>query len=252
MTTPLRRPFPATLLFAAALPLALGGCGSARTTALPCTGTWHLARSAPAAPTELADGDSQGWLAIAPDQVVGDVAGLPRGIAAVVAAQADPARGSAAIDLDNGVRLYLAGGHGAGEYAIPGGRVVGAADWLDVHAVRPTRDGDQEVARLRLWSGESLVTAAKAAQLRRAPLAAAAAPAAAAATTGSAQRVAPVAARTVDAHGTPAPATAMNGARSPAADLRLELLHQLEAARRGEPGALDLAKQTEERLTAAR
>jgi hypothetical protein len=240
-----RRRLKSTLLLAPALAALLTGCGGARATALPFSGTWHLARAATAGATDPAEGDAQGWVAIAPDQVTADVPGLPRGSAAVVASSADPAHGSACLDLDNGLRLFLSAGHGAGEYAVPGGRLLGPADWLDVHAVRGKDPAAEEVARLRLWTQDSLTTAARATQLRRAP--APQAPAAAA--PGAAPRPASASA----AAGAPVAVGAMRppaDPRSPA-ELRLELLRALEAARHGGPTALEAAQSLENRLLLA-
>ena len=240
-----RRTLTSTILLAPALAALLTGCGGARAAAPPFAGTWHLARAAAASATDPADGDAQGWLTIAPDQVIADVPGLPRGLAAVVALAADPAHGSACLDLDNGLRLFLSAGRGAGEYAVPGGRLIGPADWLDVHAVRGKDPAGEEVARLRLWTQESLTTAAKATQLRRAP--APLAPAVAA----------PVAApRAASAAAGMAAATTVTAARPPVdprspATLRLELLRALEAARHGGPAALELAQRLEDRLLLA-
>ncbi len=240
-----KRTLTSTALLAPALAALLTGCGGARAAALPFTGTWHLARAATVGATDPADGDAQGWVAFAPDQVTADVPGLPRGSAAVVASSADPAHGSACLDLDNGLRLFLSAGHGAGEYAVPGGRLIGPADWLDVHAVRGKDPTGGEVARLRLWTQDSLTTAAKATQLRRAP-----APQAPAA---PAPVAAPRGASPAAGAGASVAATAARQPVDPRsrAGLRLELLRALEAARHGGPAALEAAQRLENRLLLA-
>jgi hypothetical protein len=157
------------LLAVAAL---LGGCGESRTAAVPApfVGCWHQVAAASLSGLGIDDPREQGLLTIGTAEALCDLDGLPRGPVAISEFGGDPGLGSGRVVLANGLRLYLNVGHGAGDYAVPGGSVVGDAGWLDLHVLRATADGSEEpVARLRLWSAPAVATAALAFAARHAP-----------------------------------------------------------------------------------
>ncbi len=130
----------ALLLVAAIL---LGGCLEDRTAAVPApfTGCWHQVAAASRSGLSIDDPQEVGLLTIGRSEVLCDLEGLPRGVVAIGEFGGDPGLGSGRLALANGLRLYLSVGHGAGDYAVPGGSVVGDAGWLDVHVLRATAAG---------------------------------------------------------------------------------------------------------------
>ncbi len=169
-----RRPALRALSVPAALAALVGlsGCMDSRTVTVgaPFTGSWHQVAAASLSGLGVEDPQERGFLTIGASETLCDLDGLPRGVVAISEVGGDPGLGSARLVLANGLRLYLSVGHGGGDYAVPGGSVVGDACWLDVHVLRGASDGAEEpVTRLRLWSALAVATAAVAYAGRHAP-----------------------------------------------------------------------------------
>jgi hypothetical protein len=253
----------------------LCGCGDNRTAAVPAPfiGCWHQVTATSLSGLGIEDPQEQGFLSIGTSEALCDLEGLPRGVVAISDVGGDPGLGSGRLALANGLRLYLSVGHGAGDYAVPGGSVSGDAGWLDVHVLRATESGREEpVARLRLWSAAAGATAARAFAGRHASAPPAALPASAPASLPPVHRVEPPAQRDCDrqfAHA--AAATGDQGLAAAAQSLLLlhdqagplpvaaafraqvltaqrELLQLLEQARHGDAVALRQANHRAARI----
>ncbi len=168
-----------SLLVPALAAAALAGCGETRTASLPApfTGTWHQVKAVNASGLGIDDPQEIGFLSLGDAQVLCDLDGLPKGATSIGELSVDAVQGSGRLALANGLRLYLVVGHGLADYAIPGGRVVGACDYLDVEFLRTSAGGGEEtVRRLRLWSSSAVTAASLAVAERHTPTVVVAAP----------------------------------------------------------------------------
>jgi len=167
----------------------LGGCMGERQAVVslpgPLLGTWIEVAGAGRDRSVVADGDRGGFLAIAPDQVVLNLTNTPRGVCKPV--DGALAAGSGRLGLDNGLRLYLAGGRGEHSTSVAGTTVAVPCDWLDVDVYQVDGSSERLLGRTRLWSQAGLQIAAQYALAERlASTRAPAAPAAPAAVAGTA------------------------------------------------------------------
>jgi hypothetical protein len=142
--------------------LLLAGCGDQRVASLaPFLGTWHQVDGLDAVPATAKAPTHRGFIAVSADTALIDIDGLPSGSVGIISISGDPAQGSSLLMLANGVRLFIAIGHGTCDFPVPDGHLVGDCAWIDVHAVRTNANGqDESLARLRLWSSSTVAASA--------------------------------------------------------------------------------------------
>lgn len=233
----------------------IAGCGTTQRQAqapisAPFTGTWHQTGATADTPV--------GFLALAGDRLLFNLDGLPRGAVDIARNETDPGLRSGRVVCADGRILYLAIGDSLTARESGEDRLLTPTNHLDVHVFAAgSGAGDQPQKVLRLWPSAALAVAALPAALR--------------------VNEAPVATSTVHvarpAEGSPADqrfATSLAGLDDPFLDsvgerltrargegrptpeldalwrrttriLHGEVLHDLDAARRGERTALGRA-----------